>query len=74
MDRIRREVPPPTKKSRSKTVDTGKIKALRDAGWTLAKIGDEMGLSDATVHYYLKKMEAADGKDPEQVELEKERI
>ena len=39
-------------------IDTGKIKALKDAGWTVAKIADEMGVSDQTIYNYLNKMES----------------
>lgn len=38
-----------------KKVDTGKIRALDDAGWTYDSIADEMGLSTATVQKYLKE-------------------
>ena len=40
---------------KKKTVDTGKIRALREGGWSVAKIADEMGLSDQTVRNYMKK-------------------
>ena len=38
-----------------KQIDTGKIVALHKAGWTNAKIADEMGLSAVTVGKYIKK-------------------
>ncbi len=38
-----------------KKVDTGKIRALVDAGWTYDSIADEMGLSVETVQKYLKE-------------------
>ena len=40
---------------KSKKIDTGKIRALREGGWSVAKIADEMGLSDQTVRNYMKK-------------------
>lgn len=40
-----------------KRVDTGKIKALKDAGWSAAKIADEMGVSVQAVYNHIKKME-----------------
>ena len=47
------------KKSKSggvkKNVDVGKIKALRDAGWSARKIAGEVGCSEATVYNCLKK-------------------
>ena len=43
------------KKKQSK-IDTGKIKALREGGWTLAGIAREMGCSQQTVANHLKKM------------------
>ena len=39
-----------------KTIDTGKVKALNDAGWSAAKIADEMGVTPATIYNHLKKM------------------
>lgn len=45
----------PKKKKQSK-IDTGKIKALREGGWTLAGIAREMGCSQQTVANHLKKM------------------
>lgn len=31
--------------------------ALRNAGWTMKKIAEELGISEGTVFNYLKKME-----------------
>ena len=45
----------PKKKKQSK-IDTGKIKALREGGWTLAGIAREMGCSQQTVANHLRKM------------------
>lgn len=45
-----------TKKGRKKALDTGKLKALRDAGWTVAKIADEMGVSEPTIRNYIHKL------------------
>ena len=39
-----------------KKLDWGKIKALHDAGWSHAKIADEMGCTVATVDTGLSKM------------------
>lgn len=36
-------------------VDSGKIRALTNAGWSAAKIADEMGISVQTVYNYQKK-------------------
>ncbi len=38
-------------------VDTGKLLALRKAGWTIGKIADELNVSVSTVCNYLKKLE-----------------
>ena len=38
-----------------KQLDMGKIKVLRDAGWTLEKIADEMGVSAPTISSRLNK-------------------
>lgn len=46
--------PPPEKKTRSK-LDTGKIVALRKAGWTIKAIAEEMSCSEQAVYNVLKK-------------------
>lgn len=38
-----------------KTLDMGKVKALRKAGWSLDKIADEMGVSPQTIANRLKE-------------------
>ena len=43
---------PPGKKAR-KTVDVGKLIALHNAGWSVAKIADELGVSTRAVYNYL---------------------
>ena len=43
------------KKSTAKDLDVGKIKSLREAGWTLAGIAREMGVSQQTIANHLKK-------------------
>lgn len=45
-------IPPPGKKAK-KTVDVGKLIALHNAGWSVAKIADELGVSTRTVYNYL---------------------
>jgi len=45
-----------SKKKKQPKIDAGKIKVLREAGWTLAGISKEMGCSQQTVANYLKKM------------------
>ncbi len=61
------EPEPPKRKPNpgsTKVLDEGKIKALRVAGWSIAKIADEMGVSEPTIAKRLKKiMEAANGTD-----------
>lgn len=47
----------PEKLQKKPKVDTGKIKALADAGWSVQKIAEEMGLSGPTVRRYLKEEE-----------------
>ena len=44
---------PPTGKKAKKTVDVGKLIALYNAGWSVAKIADELGISTRTVYNYL---------------------
>ena len=50
----KKPVPPSNKIS---DVDVGKIRALHNAGWSNAKIADEMKLSDPTIRKYIR-MEA----------------
>ena len=38
-------------------VDIGKMKALREAGWSYAKIADEMRISEGSVYNYLERAE-----------------
>ena len=49
-----KESPAPEKKTRNRNIDYGKIKALKDAGWTAEKIADEMKISVATVYNHSK--------------------
>lgn len=44
----------PKKTGGRKPVDTGKIRALHNAGWPVAKIADEMRVSEQTVRNKLK--------------------
>lgn len=54
-DLIKEKKPHPTKKR----LDIGKIRALRDAGWSLKKIAEEMGVgSPQTIANHLKEKEA----------------
>lgn len=43
----------PAAKTGKKKIDTGKIKALKKAGWSVPKIADEMRCSVATVYNHL---------------------
>lgn len=47
----------PKKAAKRKPVDTGKMMALRKAGWSMKKIGDELGISESCVYNHLKRME-----------------
>lgn len=42
----------------SKSIDTGKLYALADAGWKPLKIADELNVSEQTVRNYLSKRKA----------------
>ena len=53
------QLPPPTKKNKKVQLDTGKLIALRNAGWSMKKIAEELKVSEGTVFNYLKKLEAA---------------
>lgn len=45
--------PPPTGKKAKKRVDVGKLIALHNAGWSVAKIADELKVSVQAVYKYL---------------------
>lgn len=48
------------KKAKRKPLDMGKVQALRNAGWSMKKIADEMGVSEGTVWNNLKKLEGGE--------------
>lgn len=50
--------PPPEKKrgKRAKKLDVAKIKTLHNAGWSAAKIADELNCAIGTVYLHLKRM------------------
>ena len=66
--RRRRKPAPPSKTEKAespkavksgvkrKTLDWGKIQALHDAGWSHAKIADEMGATTGTISSGLSKL------------------
>lgn len=43
------------KETKRASVDHGKILALHEAGWSVAKIADEMGTTTVTVRNHIKK-------------------
>ena len=45
----------PSKETKKQGIDHGKIVALHEAGWSTAKIADEMGTTTVTVRNHLKK-------------------
>ena len=49
--------PPKPEAPNKKQIDVGKMKALRNAGWSMKQIAEEMQLAPSTVCGYLKKME-----------------
>ena len=52
-ENVQPDPPPPIGKKPKKTVDVGKLIALHNAGWPVAKIADELGVSTRTVYNYL---------------------
>ena len=54
-DEPKPEPKPAPKKSTKKDLDMGKVRALRDAGWSLAAIAEEMGVSQQTIANRLMK-------------------
>lgn len=47
---------PEKKTTSNKGIDKGKVKALSDAGWSVTKIADELGVTPAAITYHLKKL------------------
>ena len=45
----------PAGQGRKRTLDTGKMRALREARWSYKKIADEMSCSEATVWNFFNK-------------------
>lgn len=45
------------KGKKAKPFDYGKLKALLDGGWSVAKIADEMRVSEQTIYNKIKKLE-----------------
>lgn len=43
--------------SKRKQMDEGKVMALRKAGWTYAKIADEMGYSYSSIYFAVQKLQ-----------------
>ena len=46
------------KKKQEKAFDMGKLRALHEGGWSVAKIVDEMGVSQQTIYNKLKELKA----------------
>lgn len=44
-------------KKKRKEFDMGKLKALREGGWSVPKIADEMKVSEQTIYNKLKQLE-----------------
>lgn len=44
-------------------IDDGKIRALKNAGWSVPKIADEMKCSEVTIYSHLKKMSEKEEKE-----------
>lgn len=53
--KVKTSAPANKTKERKPGVDWAKAKALRDAGWSYEKIGDELGVSGVTVSAHMKK-------------------
>lgn len=49
------EKKPEAEARRKPKCDIGKMTALYNAGWSIAKIADELGVSEPTIRTYLKK-------------------
>ena len=53
---------PKPEATNKKQIDVGKMKALRNAGWSIKQIAEEMQLVPSTVCGHLKKMEEENAK------------
>lgn len=51
------QTPQKSNQNAKKQIDFGKMKALRNAGWSIKQIAEELHLAQSTVCTYLKKME-----------------
>ena len=54
-DEVRPKRAEPKPAGKRRPFDTGKLGALRKAGWSVSKIADEMAVSEATVYKYMKQ-------------------
>lgn len=61
-------IPPPADKPKRR-LDGGKIQALRNAGWTVKAIAEEMNCSEQAVYNVLKKPDKKKAPEPEPTEL-----
>lgn len=74
-----REMPSPERKrgKRTRKLDVAKIKSLHNAGWSAAKIADELNCAIGTVYLHLKRMRAEneEGKEnkEETAEIQRQR-
>lgn len=73
-----RDTPPERKRGkRTRKLDVAKIKSLHNAGWSAAKIADELNCATGTVYLHLKRMRAEneEGKEnkEETAEIQRQR-
>ena len=73
-----RDTPPDRKRGkRTRKLDVAKIKSLHNAGWSAAKIADELNCATSTVYLHLKRMRAEneEGKEnkEETAEIQRQR-
>ena len=74
-----KEMPSPERKrgKRTRKLDVAKIKSLHNAGWSAAKIADELNCATGTVYLHLKRMRAEneEGKEnkEETAEIQRQR-
>lgn len=50
----------PSPGTAARRIDTGKVMALKTAGWTVKAIAEEMGCSEVTVYNVLKKLKTSE--------------
>lgn len=60
------------KGGRKSDIDTGKLLALHNAGWSNMKIAGELGIHNTTVSYHLRKLKEANKEEANEAEHQRD--